>query len=323
MPFTCPFSSGSAPRRPKAFFLVGPTAVGKSSVAHLLALRFGYEILSADSMLIYKGMDIGTAKPSASDRQAVPYRGLDLVTPDRTFSAGDYMDYAPVALLDCCNRGVGVIVAGGTGLYIKCLTEGLDFLPKADEKIRQEAERLLQEKGIEALQNLLKEKDPARYEALKDKQNPRRIIRALEMAAKPEATQEPRRPRPTVPLAGLAMSSLDLQWRIEQRIVQMYREGFLDEARVLRERYPAWSATASQAIGYAEALAVLDGTMRREEAMGKTMIRTRQLAKRQMTWFRHQALVEWVTVEASESVEQTAAKVAAVWEKYGPTPIAF
>ena len=289
---------GLSAQGPCAFFLVGPSGVGKSAVAHRLAFEDHRDIVSVDSMLIYRGMDIGTDKPNASERREVRYSGIDLATPDQSFSVGDFMRHA--ALVFGVAGEQPLVAVGGTGLYVKCLTEGLDLLPAAAEAIRQKANTLLEEGGVEALQQALREKAPEAYLALADKQNPRRLIRALELAEQGASPPRSWPLRKSPPIIGLEMKMGDLYKKIERRVSRMFDEGLLDEVRALREEYPSWSKTALQAIGYAEALACLDGTLPLREAMERTALRTRRLAKRQMTWLRRNELMMWADVPAAE-----------------------
>jgi tRNA dimethylallyltransferase len=314
-----PNGMSSDQQGPSAFFLVGPTAVGKSAVAHHLARADHRDILSVDSMLIYRGMDIGTDKPGERERREVHYSGIDLANPDQSFSVGDFMDHASLVFRVAGEQPL--VAVGGTGLYVKCLTEGLDPLPPADPELRRRAEAILEEGGVEALQEALKEKAPEAYLALADKQNPRRLVRAYELAEKgsPRPSSWPARKSP--PIIGLEMKMDDLYKRIERRVHRMFDGGLVEEARGLRTQYPNLSKTALQAIGYAEAMACLDGTISLKEAIEKTTIRTRRLAKRQMTWFRHQAEVRWVDVKEGMTIEEVSEKVRALWEEYGPTHI--
>lgn len=298
---------------PTAWFLVGPTAAGKSAVAQHLAERESLDILSADSMLVYRGMDIGTDKPSAEDRRRVRYWGLDLAAPDESFSAGRFLAAARQAFQEAAG---GLIVAGGTGLYVKCLVEGLDAAPPADPELR----RRLSELDVAGLQEELRRRDPARLEALADPRNPRRLIRAIELAetsAHPSRLARPSGP----PMVGLRPQAAPWRAKIGERVRKMFDGGLLEEARRLHERHSALSATARHAIGYAEAFAVLDGTLTVGQAREQVVHRTWQLARRQMTWFRHQVRVEWIDHDFSEPVARLADRVWAAWRKHGPNPV--
>jgi len=293
-----------------AHFLVGTTASGKSAVAQYLAERDGRLIVSADSMNLYRGMDIGTAKPAAADQSSVDYIGIDLAEPTEKFSVANYLD----AVRPAFESGREIIVAGGTGLYVKCLTEGFDDVPPENSALRAELEVL----DFPALQQRAQTDAAELYSKLTedDRQNPRRLIRILEKEV-PTEKKWNSNPKPT--LVGLRVERAVLHQRIEQRVEQMYAAGLLDEARELIKL--DLSQTALQAIGYAEAFAVLNHEMTLEEAKGKTIIRTRQLAKRQMTWFRNQLHVEWVDVADFQGVEPLAEAVSHAWKKHGATPV--
>ena len=305
-----------------AHILVGPTASGKSAVAQYLAQlsRPPRPILSADSMTVYRGMDVGTAKPDAAERAAVPSFGFDLADPDRTFSVGDYLAAMRAAAPAIAACRATPIVVGGTGLYVKCLTEGLDSAAVADPVHRAAAEALLQAEGLEALQAAVRALDPAQYGRLRDPENPRRVVRAYELLASghplPVAEE---RPRPKV--AGLFLPPDELRARIARRARQMFAYGLVEEVRALRAKFPALSETARHAIGYEEAGLVLDGTISEEEGIRRTALRTGQYAKRQMTWFRHQADVVWVEVDPDHSTERIAGFVQKIWNSHGPASL--
>lgn len=313
--------SGST--RHAARFLVGPTAVGKSAVAQWIAEQDGSEILSADSMLVYRGMDIGTAKPTLEERRRVRYWGIDLVPAGEPFNVARFLDEAGRCFESAQANGVNVIVVGGTGLYIKALTEGLADVPTADEPARVRRRAVLEELGVEGLQRELQSRNPAWYAALPDPANARRLIRALELI---EAGWE--RPPETwrgtdggAGLVGISMPREPLRARIAARVETMYAQGLLEETRRLMEGGFGVSPTARQAVGYAEAAACLEGRMKRETAIAMTVQRTQRLAKRQMTWFRHQVTVKWVEVMPTQPVEEVAARVMASWKELGTTPV--
>ena len=305
-----------------AWFLAGPTAVGKTAVAHLLAARLRATLLSADSMQVYRGMDIGTAKPTPAERAGLTYWGLDLVDPDQPFSTGEYLRALGEQRARDPAAAARVVVVGGTGLYLRALALGLDGRPAPDPAERARLEQLLQTGGRAALQAELERRAPGRLATLADPQNPRRLIRAIELAGL-EGTGSSMAPRPTAPLrlCGLAMDPPALTARIETRVAAMYENGLLEEAASLLRRYPEISPTARQAIGYAEAWAVGAGTMTPAEARAATARRTRQLAKRQLTWLRHQAATTWIEVRAGDSVADIADRVQTQWESDGPIPL--
>ena len=291
--------------KPTAFFLVGATATGKSAVAHLLAAKRDCSVVSADSMNVYQGMNIGTAKPSLSEQRQVAYHGVDVVKPTDPFHVAAWMKVIQPAWSEASPP----LVCGGTGLYIKCLTEGLDSSTAENKEQRPIWER----QSLEVLQVEAEQNVPEGYAALTidDRQNPRRLIRLLERGGNGIQWQESRR----VKLVGLHIEREHLHQRIQNRVEQMYADGLLDEAALLNAL--DLSSTARQAIGYAEAMACLAGEYTQDEAVERTVIRTRQLAKRQMTWFRNQMDVEWIEVEADTPVADVADAVEAAWERMG------
>ena len=301
-----------------ADILVGPTASGKSAVAQFLAQQTPPRpIISADSMAIYRGMDIGTAKPTAAERAAVPSFGFDLAPPDQPFSAGNYLAAIRAAIPAITAAQATPIVVGGTGLYVKALTLGLDP-PPSNPELRAQAENILQTHGLPALQAATRALNPAEYAKLRDPENPRRVIRAYELLAAGHPLPRPSdRPRP--PMAGLLLPPDELHARIARRARQMFAHGLVEEVRHLRQTHPALSPTARHAIGYEEAAAVLDGRLTEETAIRQVTTRTRQYAKRQMTWFRNQADVRWVEVTPRDDTERLANKVRQIWSALGPT----
>jgi len=316
---------------PAAFVLVGPTASGKSSVAQLLAEQTGAPVVSADSMNIYRGMAIGTAKPTAEERGAVNYSGIDLADPTEPFSVGDWLKAVTPSFFQPLEKKEGggsasPIVAGGTGLYVKCLLAGLSDQPAADEALRERAEKMT----LAELQAETQNAAPEAYTALSDNENPRRLVRLLEkvptLGKNGQKSSEPWKTKlPTV--VGLHVERDILIKRIAARVDQMHADGLIDEARGLMDL--ELSATAEKAIGYAEAFAVLKNEMTEAEAKERTIIRTRQLAKRQMTWFRTQLNVEWVDTAgfqclenkkgggsaSFQGLEKLAFEVSKVWKK--------
>lgn len=322
------FTRPSANRRPgfelQAWFIVGPTASGKSAVAQFLAERENSAILSADAMLVYRGMDIGTAKPTAAERARVRYYGLDIAGPREQFSAGAYRLAIRQALRDEAAWDRQLIVAGGTGLYVKILTDGLSSRTPAQAAVREEAERRLAQEGVGALQAWLKQIDPQKCALLADPNNPRRLIRALEIALAGTTTPKPAswHPARTSPLIpGLMWSAPQLYDRIQRRVQAMFTGGLLEEVERLLQAGFDEAPTAGQAIGYREAKAYLRAQCTLEEAMAATVVRTRQLAKRQMTWFRHQCNVEWLGVDAGMTTAEIAEAVGRHWRQHGPTPL--
>ena len=292
---------------PSAFVLVGPTASGKSAVAQLLAEQTGVSIVSADSMNIYRGMDIGTAKPSPKERATVKTFGVDLADPTENFSVGSWLNAVKPAFQTLDKPP---IVVGGTGLYVKCLLQGLDDIPAADAALRDRAENMT----LAELQSEARCIAPEAYAALADKENPRRLIRLIEGR---KISDSWKTEMPAV--VGLHVERDVLHKRIAERVEKMYADGLLEEARGLAGL--ELSSTARMAIGYAEAFAVLRGECTEAEAKEKTIIRTRQLSKRQMTWFRHQLKVEWVEASGYSNLGQLADRVYTVFKERGPVSL--
>lgn len=309
-----------AERKSTAWILAGATATGKSAVAQLLAEKTERAILSADSMLVYKGMDIGTAKPMTAERGQTLYAGIDLVTPAEPFSTGLWLKAAQDALdLRTEAAQPAWIVVGGTGLYLKALTEGLDAAASNPAR-RAHWQEVFDKGGLDALRAALAGLDAAALARLgEDAANPRRVIRALELAETGKSVFAKAPPRAR--FAVLRMPREALHRRIAARVEGMFRKGLLAEVEALRKKYPIWSQTAAEAIGYAEALAVLEGRLSPGEAKERIAIRTNQLAKKQETWFRHQADPIWIDIGESDPPETVAEKVRIVWEKYGPNTV--
>jgi len=297
----------------RCILLAGPTAVGKSEVAFRLAERLGGEIVSVDSMQVYRGLDIGTAKPAPADRARVPHHLIDVVEPTEPFDAAQFVRLADAAVRAIQRRGRTAILCGGTGLYFKALLEGLGEAPPADPALRAELEAM----PLEALLRELAARDPRTYETL-DRKNPRRVIRAVEvirLTGRPFSAQraEWRRAngglQPAVPFFCLSRSADDRRARIEVRVDEMFRRGLVEETRRLLERGLAQNPTAMQAIGYRQVVEHLRGERSLPATIELVKTRTRQFAKRQMTWFRRQLALEWIELKPDDSPEAVAACV--------------
>jgi len=301
---------------PPTIVLVGPTAAGKTDVAHEIARQMGWGIISADAMMVYRDMDIGTAKPTAEERGSIPYAGLDITTPDASFSAHDYLTAVNRQTAES-NPNENWMVAGGTGLYIRCLLKGLDEQDGADSRLRETADAVLANEGFEALKNWCRKQRPGIDQELPagDLGNPRRWIRAVERGIKQTCPAEETHLDRAL-IIGLQWERGVLEQRIIHRVEKMYENGLLDEVKQLRLTYDSLSPTASKAIGYAEALAVINGHMKLNDARTQTVIRTRQYAKRQMTWFRNQLPTQWIDVSATDSVHDLADKSMILWKSH-------
>jgi tRNA dimethylallyltransferase len=297
--------------RPEILAVVGPTASGKSALALELARRLGGEIVSCDSMQIYRGMDIGTAKPTKEEQAAVPHHLIDIVEPEEDFSANDYAVAAEIAVRDILSRGRIPVFCGGTGLYLDAFLRGEEGeVPGADPVVRAELEALLQLHGVDFLHGLLSEVDPESA-ATVHKNNTRRVIRALEIyrvtgVPKSEWDRRSRQRPPRYRAAVIGLSYADrevLYRRIEGRVDQMIDEGLVEETRSLMERGVfEVSRTAAGAIGYKELLPYCRGEVTLEEAVAELKTATRRYAKRQMTWFLAKPYVKWITLNGDEFV---------------------
>jgi len=298
--------------------LVGPTAAGKTDVIHELAGMHETGVISADAMMVYRGMDIGTAKPAIIERGDIPYAGLDLANPDQSFSAYDYL-----AAIEKQQSGAGQpdhwLIAGGTGLYVKCLLAGLDESEGPNLEFRNEAEAILASRGFASLQEWCKQKIPEIEASLPvgDVANPRRWIRAVERGLQENPDDKSFQVPERIGIVGLSWSRADLEQRIAARVKNMYASGLLDEVTLLRKLYADFSDTAAKAIGYAEAGKVLDGRLTIEDAVNQTIIRTRKYAKRQMTWFRNQFKTYWIELTPGDSIKGIARRVSDYWKNYG------
>lgn len=307
----------------RAYILAGPTASGKSAVAQRLAEDEHFDIVSADSMLVYRGMDLGTAKPTREDRTRARYWCMDLVDAGSPFSVGLFRSSALAAISQIAMAGRKAIVAGGTGLYIKALTHGLLQTPPADPVFRAELDRIAGSKPVAELQDMLNKLAPELYNALSDKLNPRRLVRALELAhtgiRQPPESWKRKNSGPMI--TGLRMNLVQLKVRIEDRARNMFKAGLTNEVKGLLAAGFGQSPTAGSAIGYTEAIALLNGTLTEAEAIQQTAQRTFQLARRQMTWFRHQANVDWIDIDIGMDAATIAGAVKESWRKHGPAPI--
>jgi tRNA dimethylallyltransferase len=294
---------------PPLIVIAGATATGKTALAIELAgaiIAGGRpaEIISADSRQVYRGLDIATGKATAGERARVPHHGLDLVDPDQPFSVADFVAHAGTALTGIAERDGVAILAGGTGLYLRAVARGLDTaaLP-SDRSIRADIERHLIEQGLPSLVERLQTIAPASA-ARVDLRNPRRVVRALEIA---EIVGDAPPPLPRgysgqVTWIGLTLESAEHAQRIESRTRAQFDTGLLDEARALRERFDP-ALPAFSAIGYREAWSVLDGQATLEQAIEVDTQRSVAFAKRQRTWFRSEPDVVWLDATGSSPLD--------------------
>ena len=278
------------------------------------------EIVSADSMQVYRDLDVGTAKPSLSERKLVPHHLVDVVEMTDSFDAAAWVWRAHEAVAAINARGRQPILCGGTGLYFKAFFEGLGAGPPGDPGMR----RQLEETALEDLLLELKRKDPVMFEQI-DRKNSRRVVRAVEIVRLSGRTcseqrvpwrksgsfeRERRDDQPQVlAFVGIEREKPDLRQRIDERVEEMFALGLVEETRRLLERGLARNRTAMQAIGYRQVVEFLRGQRSLEETMTEVKKRTWQLARRQMNWFRHQADVDWVMVKPKENLAEVAERL--------------
>lgn len=296
-------------------FLVGPTAVGKSQAALLIAKKLKGEIISADSMLVYRGMDIGTAKPSRAELKRIPHHLIDIVKPSSNFSVFQYRRLALKKIGEIVRKGKLPIVTGGSGLYVRALLKGIAPFPGTDRKLRVELEKELKtENGLQSLLHRLQELDPERAATI-DSRNPRRVIRALEIAlqsgqdsGKIRPKEEPLSELGFTPLViGITKDRQALYQDIEVRVDRMFKKGLVKEVRgLLKGRL---SKTARQAVGYKEVIGFLIKEYDLKRAVELVKINTRHLAKRQWTWFKREEGILWMEVSAKESLKDLVERI--------------
>ncbi len=281
-------AGGASPDRPLVA-IVGPTAVGKSEVALALAERLHGEIVSADSRQIYRGMDIGTAKPTPEERARVPHHLIDVTDPDRPLTLAEYQRMAYAAIEDIHRRGRLPFLVGGTGLYVWAVVEGWEIPPAPpDPELRRALEERARREGPQALYEELRRLDPEAASFI-DPRNVRRVIRALEVCyrtGKPFSAQRRKNPPPyrTI-LIGLTRPRVELYRRIDERVDRMIAQGLVEEVRRLAERYP-WDLPAMTGLGYRQIGAYLRGEIPLEEAIRRIRSATRAFVHHQHNWFR-------------------------------------
>lgn len=292
--------------------VVGPTAVGKTALAEDLAVRLGGEVVSADSMQVYRGMDVGTAKPAPGERR-VTHHCLDLVDPGEPFSAALYQVAARTAIADIAARGLLPVVAGGTGLYVRAVLDDWRFPPgeQAENRVRAGYEAMATEKGGAALHAMLAERDPGSA-VLIHPNNVRRVVRALEMldAGESYARQHEgfsaRRAVYEARFFGLTMERDRLYARVDERVDAMIAQGLLGEVERLLAQGWRDALTAAQAIGYKELVPVIEQGAPLDEAVAAIKQATRRYAKRQLTWFRADPRIDWIDVTEMSTGEAAA-----------------
>jgi tRNA dimethylallyltransferase len=289
--------------------IVGPTAVGKTEIAIQLAQHLDAEIVSLDSRQIYRGMDIGTAKPTPDQRQAVPHHLIDCVDVDQPFSVAEYQRLADTAIAEIRERGKRTMAVGGAGLYFRGIIDGLFDGPGADAEIRAKLQREADEHGNVALHERLRRCDPETANRVHPN-NLVRVIRALEiyeLTGKPISSLQQQwkmnEPRYLFRAFGLNMPREVLYRRIEERVDRMVEAGLIEEVKgLLDQGYPR-NCVAMQSFGYKELIDYLDGKRTLDEAIALLKQNTRRFAKRQLTWFRNDPRIEWLDTSQFSSID--------------------
>ena len=294
--------------------LAGPTASGKTALALALAERFSGEIVSCDSVAVYRGLEIGTAKPTLAERALVPHHMIDIASPDQPSTAGDYSRLAREAICGIAQRHRLPIVAGGTGLYLRALLDGLFPAPQRNQALRAR----LRQRGSAHLHRILTRLDPAAAALIHANDTPK-IIRAIEvtLAARQPITRQWQQPRDA--LAGFRVLRLglnppraELYARIDHRAAAMFEAGMVEETALLVERY-GFDCRPLTSLGYAQAIAVLGGEITRDQAVAQAQQGHRNYAKRQLTWFRKDPAIHWLPGFGSDrDIAQQAARLVAL-----------
>ncbi len=291
--------------------VVGPTATGKSDLAVQLALRLRGEVVSADASQLYRGMDIGTAKIPPEERHGIPHHQIDVLDVTQEATVAAYQRDARADVDAVLARGALPVVAGGSGLYVRAALDRLE-IPPTDADVRAGLEGRLEREGLASLVAELRTADPQAADDI-EPNNARRVVRALEVIAltgRPFSATMPTREfvRPTV-LVGLRADRDELDGRVERRAREMFDAGLVEETRALVDLGLREGRTASRAVGYVQALAVIDGTMTVADAVADTAIRTRRLVRRQESWFRPDPRITWFEALADDLVDRVVAHV--------------
>ena len=296
--------------QPQVLAVVGPTAAGKSDLGVALARAVGGEVVNADSMQLYRGMDVGTAKLTQAERGGVPHHLLDVWDVRRTATAADYQADCRAVLDDLLARGVTPVLVGGSGLYLRAALDELEF-PGTDPELRARLEADLEREGPLALHARLRALDPAAATRM-EPTNGRRVVRALEVVtltgSMPGALTSYDARYPT---CYLGVDRPDLAERIALRVDRMWEQGLVDEVRGLEAQGLRAGVTASRALGYAQVLALLDGALTEAQAREQTVTATRRFARRQRAWFRRDPRIRWLSGER-DLLAQAEAEIAAL-----------
>ncbi len=305
------------------YVLAGPTAAGKTEVAVETARLLDAEIINVDSRQVYRGMDIGTAKPTHAQRAAIPFHMIDVVDPVAVYSAAEFGEKARKEAKAIWARGKRVLAEGGSGLYFLAFLEGLFDCPPVPSEVRESVRRDLEEKGLEELVRELERVDPNMADRI-DRRNPVRVCRAVEVfratGVPMSKLQKERAQSPdfNVVWCGLSWSRDELYRRINMRTRQMLEAGWVDEVRRLLDSTPASRLVMERTLGYREILSMLDGSLEPGELTETITRRTRNYARRQMTWFRANRTIVWISCKRSCTPGKLAHRIRDAYFKHNP-----
>jgi tRNA dimethylallyltransferase len=290
----------------KVIAIVGPTAVGKTSLSLEIAEKLSAEIINADAMQIYKGMDIGTAKLALSERRSITHHQIDVLDPEEEANVSAYQKQTREIITDLLNKKVQPLLVGGSGLYVNSVLEDLEF-PGTNLEIRAKYEEILEEQGVEVLFEMLTRIDKEAAQNILPN-NARKIVRALEVNELTGNNFNAKLPEPS-PIFSDVRIALDmprdlLDTRIAERVHQMFKVGFVDEVKSLEPKLRK-GKTALRALGYSQVLSLLNGEITEQEAITLTINATRKFARRQLSWFRRDPLIHWLDATSPQLLDQS------------------
>ena len=290
----------------KVIAIVGPTAVGKTSLSLEIAEKLSAEIINADAMQIYKGMDIGTAKLALSERRGITHHQIDVLDPEEEANVSAYQKQTREIINDLLNKKIQPMLVGGSGLYVNSVLEDLEF-PGTNLEIRAKYEEILEEQGVEVLYEMLERIDKEAAQNILPN-NARKIVRALEVNELTGNNFNAKLPEPS-PIFSDVRIALDmprdlLDARIAERVHQMFKDGFVEEVKSLEPKLGK-GKTALRALGYSQVLSLLNGEITEQEAITLTINATKKFARRQLSWFRRDPLIHWLDATSPQLLDQS------------------
>lgn len=290
----------------KVIAIVGPTAVGKTSLSLEIAEKLSAEIINADAMQIYKGMDIGTAKLALSERRGITHHQIDVLNPEEEANVSAYQKQTREIINDLLNKKIQPMLVGGSGLYVNSVLEDLEF-PGTNLEIRAKYEEILEEQGVEVLYEMLERIDKEAAQNILPN-NARKIVRALEVNELTGNNFNAKLPEPS-PVFSDVRIALDmprdlLDARIAERVYQMFKDGFVEEVKSLEPKLRK-GKTALRALGYSQVLSLLNGEITEQEAITLTINATKKFARRQLSWFRRDPLIHWLDATSPQLLDQS------------------